>query len=284
VKPLSVSLLVAVLVAAPAAGDAAPQTTVPKPRGKSPLRYRDAVFPRVDVARDVPYTTVTMPNGTQTRLTMDRYSPAGDRGRNRPAVVLVHGGGFRAGSKTGQNVVTLAHALAERGYVAASINYRLLARQVCGGPGETPSGCATAAVAAVQDATAAVAFLRDKARRLRIDPRRIAMEGTSAGAVTSQLVGLNGRDAGVRAAIAISGGVPGAAQPGPGAVPTLFFQGTADRTTPYDRAAANVATLDAAGIPVTLETLEGAGHVPFAQYSERFVRHSAYFLYEHLGL
>ena len=73
-----------------------PATTVHKPSGKAPLRYRDAVVSRVDVKRDIGYS------GDQG---LDVYQPSGDRTRNRPAVVWIHGGGFRAGSKRAANVV-----------------------------------------------------------------------------------------------------------------------------------------------------------------------------------
>lgn len=43
----------------------------------------------------------------------------------RPAMVLIHGGAFVSGDKTGDHMPELATALAQRGYVVASINYRL---------------------------------------------------------------------------------------------------------------------------------------------------------------
>ena len=284
--PALAPLLAAALLLPATAGAAGTLgTTVAKPAGKAPLRYRDEVFSRVQVARDVPYTTVADASGTPMRLTLDRYEPAGDRARDRPAMVWVHGGGFRTGTKANANVAELARRFARRGYVAVSIDYRLLAREVCGGPREPGGGCAAAALAAGQDATAAVAWLRDHARRLRVDPRRIAIGGTSAGAVTAQLVGARPDRNHVRASVVISGGLTGTTGLlGPAAAPSLLFAGTADRTTPYDRARDNAQALAGAGVPTVLETLLGAGHVPFAQYGERFTRHSAYFLFQHLGL
>ena len=70
---------------------------------------------------------------------MDVYEPAGDHARNRPAMVWIHGGGFRGGTRHQGNVVGLARAFAQRGYVAASIDYRLLAKGVvCGGTATPP--------------------------------------------------------------------------------------------------------------------------------------------------
>jgi acetyl esterase/lipase len=252
---------------------AVPATTVDKPPGKAPLRYRDAVFSHVSVQRDVVY------GGDQK---LDLYTPSGDRTRARPLVVWIHGGGFRAGNKTNRNVVDLATAFAQRGYVAASIDYRLLAQGVtCGGTPSPPQECAGAAIAARDDAQAAIGWLRSNANRLRIDRSRVAVGGTSAGAVTSLLVGTQPGTK-VKAAVSISGLLPGGSFSHQDA-PTLFFHGTDDHTVSYTGAKATADALARAGVPVVFETLQGAGHVPW-QYRSRFITHSAYFLYDHLGL
>jgi len=261
----------ALAIAAVAA--AVPATTVDKPPGKAPLRYRDAVFSHVSVQRDVVY------GGDQK---LDLYTPSGDRAKARPVVVWIHGGGFRAGSKTNRNVVDLATAFAQRGYVAASIDYRLLAQGVtCGGTPSPPPQCAGAAIAARDDAQAAIGWLRANAARLRIDRSRVAVGGTSAGAVTSLLVGTQPGTK-VRAAVSISGLLPGGSFNRHDA-PTLFFHGTDDRTVSYVGARATADALAGAGVPVVFEALQGAGHVPW-QYRSRFITHSAYFFYDHLGL
>jgi hypothetical protein len=131
---------IAALAALGLAASGTPAATVPKPPGKAPLRYRDAVFSHVSVRRDVVY------GGDQK---LDLYMPSGDRTDARPVVVWIHGGGFRTGTKSNRNVVELATAFGQRGYVAASIDYRLLAQGVtCGGTPSPPPQCAGAAVAA----------------------------------------------------------------------------------------------------------------------------------------
>ena len=264
----------ALLAAAALATSATPATTVDKPSGKAPLRYRDAITSRVDVKRDIGYS------GDQG---LDVYQPAGDRTRNRPAVVWIHGGGFRAGSKRAANVVQLATAFAHRGYVAASIDYRLLAQGVrCGGTGSAPPPqCALAALAAKEDAIAAVAWIRRHARGLHVDPHRIAVGGTSAGAVTSLLLATD-PSVPIDAAVSISGFLPAASYSRSDA-PTIFFEGTLDHTTPFALSKATAEGMAKMGVPVVFETLQGAGHVPW-QYRSRFITHSAYFLYQHLGL
>ncbi len=93
-----------------------------------------------------------------------------------PAVVCIHGGGFRAGSR--ENYRAIAYYLAQRGYVAATISYRL-----------SPTNQFPAAV---EDAKAAVRFLRANAARFQIDPDRIGATGGSAGAHLALMLGVTG--------------------------------------------------------------------------------------------
>jgi acetyl esterase/lipase len=58
-------------------------------------------------------------------LRLDLYSPQGTGQAELPLVVVVHGGGFFTGSKSAPNVVEWATEFAERGYLVASIEYRL---------------------------------------------------------------------------------------------------------------------------------------------------------------
>lgn len=104
------------------------------------------------------------------KLLMDVFSPA-DGNQNRPAVVVVHGGGWLNGDKTKFRALTIA--LAERGYVTAAIEYRL------GGEAYFP--------AAIHDCNAAVRYLKAHSKRLGIAPSRIGAVGGSAG---GHLVGL----------------------------------------------------------------------------------------------
>ncbi len=97
-------------------------------------------------------------------LEMDLYRPKGVWGA-LPAIVCIHGGGWAKGSKA--NYTKIAQALAARGYVAATISYRL--------SGEAPFP------AAIQDCKAAVRFLRANARAYGINPDGIGAIGSSAG-------------------------------------------------------------------------------------------------------
>ncbi len=133
------------------------------------------------------------------RLLLDEYLPS-VHGR-RPAVVFVHGGGFRSGSRDEiapgeQPVAPLALRLMRRGFAVFAIDYRLAPRF------RFP--------AAADDVLAAVRFVRAHAPRLRVDPRRIALFGASAGGNLAVLAALRSRgslDRGsrVRAAVSWSG-------------------------------------------------------------------------------
>ncbi|MEQ8784985.1 MAG: alpha/beta hydrolase [Pirellulaceae bacterium] len=97
-------------------------------------------------------------------LEMDIYRPKKTR-EALPALVCIHGGGWANGNRASHAKV--AQALAARGYVAATISYRL--------SGEAPFP------AAIHDCKAAVRFLRANAKEHGIDTDNIGAIGLSAG-------------------------------------------------------------------------------------------------------
>ena len=120
----------------------------------------------IGIQLDVVYSV----NGDR-KLTADVFVPRGKPKRPRPAVLVVHGGGWLKGDKAKFHNISVA--LARRGYVAVAISYRL------GGEAKFP--------AAVHDCNAATRWLRSQAKRYGVDPNRIAAVGGSAG---GHLVGL----------------------------------------------------------------------------------------------
>jgi len=96
-----------------------------------------------------------------------------------PAVLCIHGGGFRAGKRDSYD--GLCKKLAARGYVAATVTYRLAPKHPF--------------PAAVYDTKAAVRWLRANAAKYDIDPRRIGVMGGSAGGHLAQFLAVT---AGVR--------------------------------------------------------------------------------------
>ena len=267
--------------------------TVPAPPGEAPLRYRDAVFSSVDVNRDLTYGSAPDNDGNPVTLRLDLYQPTGDTVSRRPAVVYVHGGGFSQGDKGAG--ADFARYFAQRGYVAVSINYRLLAPDGCGGQDPPPPACASAALAAQHDAQAAVRWLRANAAARRIDPDRIGMAGASAGAITSLLAAWRSEDPGssgnpshssaIRGAVSISGGAPTDEYINQGDAPAIFFHGTEDRTVPFAWAVSNAGAMYNTRIPVFLETFDGAGHGLVGEgYRDVIYEQSDYFLYAFLDL
>ncbi len=216
-----------------------------------------------------------------------------------PAVVWIHGGGWRGGTKSearGKNICSL---LAAAGYVAVSIDYRL-------GDGAWPTN--------LHDCKNAVRFLRVNAARYGLDPERIAVAGGSAGGHLALMVGLTagkkefesetlypGVSSAVRAVVNFYGitnlSVPGQtdAKGAPTATsvlmrnslalfgatddraevyrvaspvahvaknspPVLTFHGKGDAIVDYPQAQALDAALKRAGAPHELHLIEGVGH------------------------
>lgn len=114
----------------------------------------------IEVRRDVAY----LPPTRAERL--DLYLPATPAKELRPALVWVHGGGWKTGDKAATRERNVATALARWGVVVASINYRL-------GPGAWPTN--------LHDVKSAVQWLRTHAAEFGVDPARIALGGGSAG-------------------------------------------------------------------------------------------------------
>ena len=153
----------------------------------TPVRYVDSIFSTVRVRSDITYgTAVDQITHATVTLKLDLYTPVGDTNTSRPAIVWVHGGSFCCGDKTSPELVDEANQFAMKGYVNVSIDYRLA------NPGCVPGGGSTCLIGikeALQDAQTAVRFLRARAAELGIDPTRIAIGGSSAGAITAVNVG-----------------------------------------------------------------------------------------------
>ena len=245
--------------------------------GPSSSRYRAAAFTDVAVTRAIVYRS-------DPDLRLDVYEPAGDDAVRRPGVVWIHGGGFASGDRT-SSVIPLASELAKSGYVVVTIDYRLLAATACVAAAHLSDECREAADAAVDDAQEAVRWLKRNAAAYGVDADRIAVAGESAGGITAAGVGTRADDraSSVRAWVSISGGLDGSAFVDGRDAAGLLFAGTEDSYIPYEWSASAEAALRQAGVPVTLVTLEGAGHVP-AEYTDRIVRDTRDFLYHELDL
>lgn len=261
------------------------------PKGEAPLRFRDELFSEVVKTSDVAYGSAIAEDGTPVTLRLDVYEPAGDTVARRPAIVWVHGGSFRAGSKSSPEIVDEANTFARKGYVSVPINYRLSAYGCV--PDAPPGVCFDAIMNAKYDAQAAVRYLRAHADDLGIDPDRIAIAGTSAGAITALNVayspddpgtsGNPGHSSAVAAAVSLSGAALGTT-PDAGEPSVLLFHGTTDVLVPYVLAQATVTSATDAGLRAYLTTWEGQGHVPYVQNRTQILDETTNFLYHAMAL
>lgn len=137
-------------------------------------------YPFISIAsRSVPPSVREHKNITYVRygkraLQLDLYLPTAKSKVIRPAIVMVHGGGWRSGYRT--NLTPLAIAMAEQGYVAATISYRLAPEA------QYP--------AAIHDVKAALRWLRSHAEKYGVNPQQIAVAGASAGGQIASLTGV----------------------------------------------------------------------------------------------
>ena len=242
----------------------------------------------VKVERNVAYGggAITRPGPGSARLLMDLYRPASARSSRRPFVVVIHGGGFIMGSKGDDGVVRAAKALAARGVVAASIDYRLEGQGPVPSPGARRFADAMkgrslgpaypepdAVAAATEDAITAIAYLRSRAKALGLRTSRFGLVGSSAGAVIADNVGYAAGNYGLRAprprfVASLWGGL---IVPAPGSRPAadnmrrgdpaLFLvHGDADKTVPVRLSDAMDARASEVRVPVEYYRTAGAGH------------------------
>ena len=132
---------------------------------------RDSVLPD-NGFRELREQRFSPPNWPQA-LYADVYIPDGERAA-WPGVLVVHGGGWEGRGR--DDMTGISRRLADRGFVAVNIDYRF-----------APD---FRFPAQVHDLQVALAWMRDEAERLRIDPDRIAGLGYSSGAHLVALAGL----------------------------------------------------------------------------------------------
>jgi acetyl esterase/lipase len=129
-----------------------------------------AATPGVQVTKDVAFLA------PERAEKLDLYLPAPPpAGKLSPALVWIHGGGWTGGTKNEARATNVCTTLANAGYVAVSIDYKL-------GAGAWPTN--------LYDCKNAVRYLRANAAKLRLDPDRIAVAGGSAGGHLALMVAL----------------------------------------------------------------------------------------------
>jgi acetyl esterase/lipase len=241
------------------------------------VRYRDRVFTDVDEDLNKRYGTAIDWHGNAVDLFIDVFEPADDDSTAlRPAVIWMHGGYFEFGDRT--TLWHFARDLAQRGYVTASISYRLR-------PGKDRTdviGEAQAAHDAMVDAGAAIRWFKDHADEYRVDTRAIAFGGYSAGAVTALNLSaaadeLEG-DASIAAAISLAGRRLFGGSPLPGEPPALVIHGERDDVVLHEFGLKDCNEIRAVGNGCTMLTLTGVNHIIRIPYERAFMNRTASFL------
>ncbi|MCI0750005.1 MAG: alpha/beta hydrolase [Nevskiales bacterium] len=143
----------------------------------APVRFAEAAAEDVELIENLAYRE------GNPAWTLDLALPRSQGSTRRPALVIIHGGGWRSGDKADARFRNLLFEYAVKGYVTVSLNYRL--------SGEAPFP------ASVEDVKTAVRWLRAHAGKYDVDPGRIGAYGNSAGAHLAAMLGLVGPDVGL---------------------------------------------------------------------------------------
>ena len=147
----------------------------------SQKRYKDYIFNNVDSITNIKYGSSINYKNNREDLYLDIVSPSNvDTIKNRPLLIFIHGGGFKNNSKTGSFSSLLCTSFAKRGYVTATIDYRLGIEK-----GGTVKDYHEAMYRAQQDGKAAIRFFRRYAEKYGIDTAQIFITGSSAGSKTA---------------------------------------------------------------------------------------------------
>lgn len=126
----------------------------------------------VTIERDVEYG-----RAGDRPLKLDAVLPAKTPEKPLPAIVFVHGGGWRAGDKAG-GVGQVARLVATGNYAGFSVGYRLSGEAIW--------------PAQIHDCKAAIRFIRANAKKYHVDPDKIGVWGSSAGGHLVSMLGTSG--------------------------------------------------------------------------------------------
>lgn len=204
-----------------------------------------------------PVSTASFTGG----LEADIYQPADDPAKCRVGVVWVHGGGFTQATRNGPAEQSWGATLAKRGFVVMSIDYRLGSGEPFGLDQAMDPARAAVVANAVADATTAIQWVRANADQFRVDPKRVVIGGTSAGAMTAVGAALTSPAADRPCAVvSVSGDLDPTWVVGSNPAPALFVHGDADMVVPYQSSVDAVQTLTDNGGQAQLVTIHGAGH------------------------
>jgi len=254
------------------------------PSFSQPFRYSEKIFFGIDTLQGVEYakalwlnnpidalTEYNIHDGERTTeerpLLMDVFTPRGDTLTKRPAIIFAHSGAFILGSRLNEDMVALCDSFARRGYVTATMDYRLgMGASVTRFFGVivnisvSEESALRALYRGVQDGRAAVRFLKHNAGLYGVDTTKIYMVGSSAGGfmalhnvflnrrgevpaeafeVTSlgglDTVGIGGYGSAVNAAVSLWGALGDTDFIERESAPVFLVHGTADNIVPFKK-------------------------------------------------
>ncbi len=151
------------------------------------IRYLDPVFAGSTKTANVVYgnapsiTTVYVSESytTNVNLKMDIFQPIGDTVLKRPLLMMIHSGAFINGTKDNQDMQAICDSFARRGYVTCSIDYRLNYNLL------SSTSAERAVYRGMQDAAAAIRYMKAQRTTYNIDTSYIFAWGSSAGGFTA---------------------------------------------------------------------------------------------------
>ncbi|MBI9016459.1 MAG: alpha/beta hydrolase [Phycisphaerae bacterium] len=226
--------------------------------------------------RTMEYKTVKAKDGSEDKLELHIFEPAGhDSDEKLPAIVMYFGGGWRGGHP--RQFYPQAKYFASLNMVVISVEYRTF-----GSNGTTPFDC-------VEDGKSAIRFVRENADAMGIDPDRIIAAGGSAGghvaACTGVLKEFDNKDENLQIssipdAMILFNPVADTSPKGYGynqlkekfaaispcdniskdVPPTLILHGTADTTVPFENVQRFTKLMLENGNYCQLESFDGKGH------------------------
>ena len=164
--------------------------------------YAVKEFKNIEYAKGYSHSSLNSDSKKIVSLKLDAYVPNSSV-KNRPAMILIHGGGFTGGDKNHRHIVSMSKKFAAQGWVVFSINYRLK-KNLGTVPKEFVSLIdkkniprkerAYAIYPANRDAKAAVRWVYANAENYDINTDYITVGGGSAGAIIAVQLGVTNPD------------------------------------------------------------------------------------------
>ena len=176
------------------------------PITKEKASYQVKYTSGVVYGKGLTHESLNSEKASEMDLLLDIYQPENSES-NRPALVLIHGGGFKGGSRRTNNFQQMGNYFASRGWVVFSISYRLLKHKGTvpkewkqfgeDVQGQSPKRKAQimAIYPALRDSKAALRWIAANANEFRINMDYLTVLGSSAGAFSAIGIGVSNAEA-----------------------------------------------------------------------------------------